>query len=113
LFNSNFPTTIPDFFGWLSLPPPPPHPSPPAPRVEHVNLTMTDFSRQELDPPEAVDLETTAKIKVPSQITQPDVNNDQTTVGIVIIGHSGLSVSQADSGIQNSSSCDLWLSSWH
>ena len=63
---------------------------------------MTDFSRQELDPPEAVDLETTAKIKVPSQITQPDLNNDQTTVGIAIIKRYRLTLSQADSGIQNS-----------
>ena len=65
-------------------------------------LTLTDFSRQELDPPEAVDLETTAKIKVPSQITQPDLNNDQTTVGIAIIKRYRLTLSQADSGIQNS-----------
>lgn len=35
---------------------------------------------QELDPPKAVDLETTAKIKVPSIITQPNLNNDQVTV---------------------------------
>ena len=51
-------------------------------RRRRVNHTLTDFSRQELDPPKAVDLETTAKIKVPSQITQQDVNNDQTTVSI-------------------------------
>ena len=54
------------------------------------------FSRQELDPPEAVDLETTAKIKVPSQITQPDVSNDQTTVSIAIIGRSRLSLLQSN-----------------
>ena len=35
---------------------------------------------QDLDPPKAVDLETTAKIKVPSIITQPNLNNDQVTV---------------------------------
>ena len=91
-----------------------PFPSPLSARVEHVDLTMTVFfPRQELDPPEAVDLETTAKIKVPSQITQPDINNDQTTVGILMIGHSGLSLSQANSGIQNSSSCDWRLSLWY
>ena len=75
-------------------------------------LTLTDFSRQELDPPEAVDLETTAKIKVPSQITQPDLNNDQTMVGIATIKRYRLTLSQADSGIQNSSSYDWQLSSW-
>ena len=72
---------------------------------------MSDFSRQELDPPEAVDLETTAKIKVPSQITQPDLNNDQTMVGIATIKRYRLTLSQADSGIQNSSSYDWQLSS--
>ncbi|XP_078376335.1 integrin alpha-8-like isoform X2 [Oculina patagonica] len=35
---------------------------------------------KELDPPEAVDLVTSAKIKVPSEITQPDESNDKTTV---------------------------------
>ncbi|XP_022797417.1 integrin alpha-9-like isoform X2 [Stylophora pistillata] len=35
---------------------------------------------KELDPPKAVDLETTAKIKVPSIITQPNLNNDQATI---------------------------------
>lgn len=35
---------------------------------------------KELDPPKAVDLETTAKIKVPSIITQPNLNNDQVTI---------------------------------
>ena len=42
---------------------------------------MVRFSCQELDPPEAVDLVTEAKIKVPSKITQPDEDNDKTTVG--------------------------------
>ena len=81
-------------------------------RLRNLTLTDPDFSQQELDPPEAVDLETTAKIKVPSQITQPDVSNDQTTVSIAIIKRARLSLSQGDSGIQNSSSYDWQLSSW-
>lgn len=44
-----------------------------------LNLSLNLFW-QELDPPKAVDLETTAKIKVPSIITQPNLNNDQVTV---------------------------------
>lgn len=35
---------------------------------------------QELDPLKAVDLETTAKVKVPDEITQADENNDMATV---------------------------------
>lgn len=44
-------------------------------------LCLCIFACQELDPPEAVDLVTSAKIKVPSEITQPDEDNDKTTVG--------------------------------
>ena len=35
---------------------------------------------QELETPEAVDLETTGRVTVPDEITQPDKNNDETTV---------------------------------
>ena len=36
---------------------------------------------QEFDPPKAIDLETSAKVTVPDEFTQPDEENDETTVG--------------------------------
>ncbi|KAJ7389998.1 integrin [Desmophyllum pertusum] len=35
---------------------------------------------KELDPPKAVDLETTVRVKVPSEFTQPNINNDKDTI---------------------------------
>ena len=48
--------------------------------LENSNRMFINLFWQELDPPKAVDLETAAKIKVPSIINQPNLNNDQDTV---------------------------------
>ena len=40
------------------------------------------FFNQELKTPKAVDLETWAKVKVPGIFTQPNKDNDETTVSL-------------------------------
>lgn len=49
--------------------------------VQVLTVFLTCFIFQELDTPRAVDLETSAKVKVPDKIAQPDEDNDETTVG--------------------------------
>lgn len=51
-------------------------------KVQVLTVFLTcRFIFQELDTPRAVDLETSAKVKVPDKIAQPDEDNDETTVG--------------------------------
>ena len=45
-----------------------------------VHLQGTSIFHQELKPLKAVDLETSATVKVPDEITQPDEKNDMATV---------------------------------
>ena len=53
-----------------------------------VRTTHTSYQNfhQELDPPRAVDLQTTASVELTqSEVTQTDKTNDEATVGIDII----------------------------